>query len=461
MKEKISKHTIIKYHNAHKFLLSLCNVAEIHDYNQKRGDTTHTPLYLKRLTFLLKLLGNPEKGLNVIHVAGTSGKGTATAELHSILQAAGYMVGSFYSPHITTVSERIMFNDKLISAKEFTGIVEYLKPYLTECLDKSPYAIPSFFELMSAIAFIYFKKKKCDFVILEAGLGGKYDATNVIKKSIASVITEIGFDHTEILGNSLSQIAKEKLGIVKKNGILFTRDKRPAIKNLMKKHCESMGAVFVYNDSNGNKTIWKNKKKIFAEKAEERDVPYKEKISTSVSQYLGIEPEYIKKGIENAFLPCRFEIIGKTPLILLDGAHNKDKISWLVNKIKTDILAKKKIGKVHFIFSACANKSWITMCRQIAEIADSVAITRHTMHKRSSASLKKMKRAFKNIKPQIETSLFVDPLQALKETLKKAGKRDLIVATGSMYMLGDLRSFWIDEKKILENQTNRYKKSPL
>jgi len=201
------------YQEAVDFLESLINIPVPEYFFTAKGERrkiTERKIFIKRLNYLLKLINNPEENLKFIHITGTAGKTSTTFFVSSILQAAGFKVGSFISPHITSITERIRLGDKFIASEELSEIVEYLKPYLTQCAVSSPHGCPSFFETMLAVAFVYFKNNKCDYVVLEAGCGGLLDATNVIKKTEVAIITNVGLDHTSSLGETKEAIALNK-----------------------------------------------------------------------------------------------------------------------------------------------------------------------------------------------------------------------------------------------------------
>ncbi|MFH1956238.1 MAG: Mur ligase family protein, partial [Patescibacteria group bacterium] len=201
--------------------------------------------YLKRTEQLIKKLKINLNQFKFIHIAGTSGKGTVTAMVHQILHQAGYKIGSFYSPHPTTSIERIRVGVDYISPSDFVKILDKIKPVLEEMYSENrrgakfwntrfsgscvPTIMPSYFEIFFALALLYFKRKKCEYVILETGCGGEFDATNIIKKPLITAITNIGFDHTQLLGNTLQKIAKTKAGIIKPGSIFLTTEKIKAI----------------------------------------------------------------------------------------------------------------------------------------------------------------------------------------------------------------------------------------
>ena len=199
------------YYKAVKYLESLSNLSGP-DYMQARF---RNEFYLLRTKELIKELKIDLNQFKFVHVAGTSGKGSVTAMVHSILNQAGEQIGSFYSPHPTTSIERIRVNDKYISADDFAGLVEKIKRVINKMYVEGKYGKPGYFEIFFGLALLYFQKKKCSYVVLETGCGGEFDATNIIKKPLVTAITNIGYDHTQLLGKTLEKIAKTKAGIIK------------------------------------------------------------------------------------------------------------------------------------------------------------------------------------------------------------------------------------------------------
>lgn len=223
------------------FLQGLNNLPLDGDY---LVDKHHADRYIKRMRYFLNLIGNPDKGMKLIHIAGTSGKGTVTNMVHEILLASGKNVGSFTSPFVTTPIEQIKVGDAYISPDEFADIVEYLKPFIDVAYTEGPYGSPSYFEIFFSIALVYFQRKKCDWVVLEVGLGGRYDATNVIERPSVTAITNIDYDHTELLGKTLRKIASDKAGIIKSGSAFFTTEQRPALLKIFSSICDEKRVAF-------------------------------------------------------------------------------------------------------------------------------------------------------------------------------------------------------------------------
>jgi len=386
--------------------------------------------FLKRTRYFLDLVGSPDKDMKYVHVTGTAGKGTVSTMMEEVLSASGKKVGMYTSPFVTTPIDKIKANGKYISPASLVRLTEYLKPFMKKA-ESGPYGAPSAFELFFALALLYFKEEKCQWAVLEVGLGGRYDATNVIKKPEAALITTIDYDHTEILGKTLREIAYDKAGIIKKNCHFFTAEQRPALLKLFKKICKEQDASF--------EAIGKQKD----------HTQYNEALVARAAEFLGIKEKDIKKGIEHTRMPCRFEIVQKDPLVILDGAHNRAKIRSTIATLKN--YSYKKL----FVILALAetNRDHQAVLSELVPKADCVIATQMRGTNRRSVYagkiLAEMKR-YSTKKNSLE--MIEDPYEALSKTLKKAGKNDLVLVTGSFFLAGELRKKWYSEEWVLTHR---------
>lgn len=393
-------------------------------------DKHHADVYLKRMRYFLELLGNPDRGRKFIHIAGTSGKGTVTNMIHEILLTSGKKVGSFTSPFVTTSIEKIKAGDKYISPDEFADIVDYLKPFIDKSYVNGPYGRPSYFEIFLAITLVYFKKQKCDWVILEAGLGGRYDATNVIEKPVITAITNIDYDHTELLGKTLKKIAFDKAGIIKRGSEFFTAEQRVSLLKIFGEICREKH-VPLHQLPRQNNYQKRNKE-----------------LATAIARYLKISEKHIARGIKNARLMCRFETVQNKPLVIIDGAHNRSKIKTTVDNLK-----EIKFEKLYLIVGIAENKDHASILKQIIPLADYIFFTRFQNRGRECAHPKKLLiKAKKYLKKKASTEIFLDLERAALHALKKAGPEDLILIVGSFFLAGEARKFWFSEERILERR---------
>lgn len=336
---------------------------------------TFTKPGLERISALCEKLGNPQDELKFIHVAGTNGKGSFCSMLDSVLRAAGYKTGLFTSPYIKVFNERMQFCGKNIEDNDLAEITEYVKPYADSMEDK-----PTEFELITAIGFEYFKHKKCDVVILEAGMGGRLDSTNIIKSSLLSVITGISLDHTAFLGDTVEKIAAEKAGIIKENGSVLFGGNSKSVEEVIKAKAAEMGADYhfadktsldiVSSDLTGSTFNYLGYKEV--------NLPllglYQPSNAANVlcaleilkAKGITVSEKAVREGLLAARWPARFEIISRDPLIIFDGAHNPEGIETAVTSIK------RYFGdqKVCILTGVMKDKDYNYIAGKFAEISD-------------------------------------------------------------------------------------------
>lgn len=336
---------------------------------------TFTKPGLERISALCEKLGNPQDELKFIHVAGTNGKGSFCSMIDSVLRAAGYKTGLFTSPYIKVFNERMQFCGESISDEDLAEITEYVKPYADSMEDK-----PTEFELITAIGFEYFKRKKCDVVILEAGMGGRLDSTNIIKSSLLSVITGISLDHTAFLGDTVEKIAAEKAGIIKENGSVLFGGNSKSVEEVIKAKAAKMGADYhfadkssldiVSSDLTGSTFNYLGYKEV--------NLPllglYQPSNAANVlcaleilkAKGITVSEKAVREGLLAARWPARFEIISRDPLIIFDGAHNPEGIETAVTSIK------RYFGdqKVCILTGVMKDKDYNYIAGKFSEISD-------------------------------------------------------------------------------------------
>lgn len=418
------------------------------------GSIRNPKVYLERTKFFLNLIGNPQDKLKFIHVTGTSGKGSVSSMLQNIFSASGKKTGLFSSPYVTTSIEKASIDGKYISPDEFAEIVEYLKPKIDEANESCPFGRPTYFEIFLALSLLHFAKNKCDVVVLEVGCGGRHDATNVAGNTLAAVITNIGLDHTHIIGDTLEKIAYEKIGILKKDCLFFTSEKNPKMLEIFQKECEKKNVTMeVVDDFVREKEccdggmaveiegIWGE---VFSKLWGDHQ---KENISlaVSVAKNLGIEDGAIRKGIESANIPCRFEQVQKNPLIILDGAHNPSKMKTTAENVK-----KLEFEKLILVLGISETKDAQNSLREIVPPADHLIATSISFGKYLEGE--KLLEIAKNFSKK-EAIMEIEPniWKALEKALQIANEKDLILVSGSFYLAGELRKRWISEEWILDN----------
>ncbi len=385
----------------------------------------------------LEKIGNPQNKLSKsILIAGTNGKGSTAAILSSVLSAAGYSIGLFTSPHLFSYRERIKINGQNITKRAFSQVINTLKPFLDEPYQKLH---RTFFEVLTTVAFVHFEREKTDLNILEVGLGGRKDSTNVVMPLI-SCITPIGFDHTRTLGRSLSEIAREKCGIIRKGGVVVSSIQH---KNAMRviEHTVRKREALLYTTERyikvKHRTIDEKGIK-FSYRDEEYFFPFigRFQIKNLCTALLVIEilikkgftvtKRNMQKGLERCIWRGRFDIVSRSPLILLDGAHNPSAMREMVKSLK-EIFPRKKIIA---IFSCLTSKDKRGMARQLEKLTDTIILTKIDAER--AAEMPELKRAF------LKTVSIRDTIKnALSLAREFSDKNSLILITGSIYLVAE------------------------
>ena len=397
---------------------------------------------LKAISELLSRLGNPQNSYKTILIAGTNGKGSTAAMIASILCSAGYKVGLYTSPHLVDVRERIVINGKKISLKEFNWTIAYVKDKI-----KQPV---TYFEFLTAAAFVYFQRQKVDIAVLEVGLGGRLDATNVCKP-LVSVITNIALDHMDYLGNTLDSIAREKAGIIKQNGICITAAKQKIVLEVMKDVCLRRRAklyclgrdIKIKKQKNGFLTyqgLYRNINNLTIPLQGDHQLSNAALALAAIElcekNGFSVDDAAISAGLKNTHWEARLEVLQKQPLFLLDGAHNTAGINVLCRSLKKEFSYRRLI----LIFGALADKDYRRMLQKIVPLASIIILTQ-LKTKRAVPVNDIMETVKKMGYPAIVTE---NVNQAIEWAQVLATKQDLICATGSFYLAGEVKQAFRD-----------------
>jgi len=405
-------------------------------------------LSLDRILILMGYLGNPQDNLKFIHVAGTNGKGSTCAIIESILTTAGYKTGKFISPHLELINERMSVNGITISDDELERL-SCIVVEKTEKMVNEGFEHPTQFEIICAMAFVYFYEKECDIVVLEVGLGGRLDATNIIKTPLVSVITTIDYDHTDRLGNTIEEITGEKAGIIKQGGAVVSAPQKSSAMDVIKRACVEKGCNLITVDTGSLK--FENIQEEFQifdfEGYTNLSLGLKgahQLINASVAvktidelRKIGfvISDESIYRGLKSARNNGRFEILGHKPEIIIDGAHN---ISG-INALK-DALIKYYAGKrIILVMAVLSVKNYQEMVDILAPLADS-CIASEPVSDSALPAIELVRCFERNGKGCISAKEFS---QAVDLALAKAGEDDVICFCGSLYFIGHVRSYYI------------------
>ena len=399
-------------------------------------------LGLERIAELLDRLGRPQDGLRFIHVAGTNGKGSVCAMLDSVLREAGCRTGVFTSPHLRRFNERISAGGREITDGELAELAEQLRPHVEQMADK-----PTEFELSTAMALLFFQKKHCDPVILEVGLGGRLDATNVIPAPAAAVITSIGLDHTEVLGDTIEKIAAEKAGIIKPGTSVVLCGQDPAVEEVVREKCRSCGAAFrvtetarlLSADLSGQTVSYRGRENLrlglLGTYQGKNAAVVLDTLDVLRERGLSLPEEAVRRGLERAVWPGRFELLRRQPPVFVDGAHNPDGAEEL-----SACLTRYLPGqKVVFVMGVMADKDYPRMIRQLLPFAaEWIAVTPENGRALPSARLcAAVKDAFPG--PVFDAG---DVREGLSLALEQSGADGAVCAFGSLYMAGDVRAYF-------------------
>lgn len=391
---------------------------------------------LNNIKFVLKKLGNPEKNLKIIHIAGTNGKGSAASMLESVLITAGYNVGKFTSPHIIKFNERIVYNKKEIPDEEIAGFFDIIEK-ITEKYN----IYLNFFEVTTIIMFCYFNKLKPDYTIIECGLGGRLDATNT-GNSYLSVITNISFDHTAVLGNTLKEIAFEKAGIVHDGQICIFAGNHSELTEAVKNKTDNFVDIMTkYKniDISLDKTTLHTKislnNSIFEILLYGIFQGWNFLLVYETAKILKIEDSIIAKGISDVKWPGRFEIYSKDPLIILDAAHNTDSVKVL----RDNILSLYPKSETAVIISVLKDKNINEIFSLAEEFTDNIFCTSLSESHRGFTS-EELKNVIKRNDPSIEY-YFDDDLEKITRKALSLNKKVLIVC-GSFYLISKFKELY-------------------
>ncbi|MFU0784165.1 MAG: Folylpolyglutamate synthase/Dihydropteroate synthase [Thermoanaerobacterium thermosaccharolyticum] len=400
-------------------------------------------LGLDNIKRLLMHLGNPQNNLKFIHVAGTNGKGSTCAFINSILLEAGFKVGLYTSPYLEEFEERMRINNQNIPKDKLIYYVEYIKPIIEKIVDEG-YNHPTEFEIITAIAFKYFCDENVDFVVLEVGLGGRFDATNVIESSLVSVITTIDYDHMDKLGDTLEKIAFEKAGIIKENGTVvsfYQKDEALKVIEEVSRFKNASLSVMDINDvkikeSNSNHQVfdyknYKNLKISIIGKHQIYNASLAVMAVEKLKQYgINISEDVIRRGLSKTKWPGRIEVISRSPLIVIDGAHNPQGMTVL-----KDALNLFTYDRLILVIGMLKDKDTDSMLKLIVPEADLIITTKPISDRAYTAEELSQKIAYDDV-------LHFEKIDdAINEALKSAGKNDLILFCGSLYMIGHVRMY--------------------
>lgn len=438
------------YPEVYKYLNSLAN------YEKNINYSYPATLKLARIRDFLSLIGDPQQSLRSIHVAGSKGKGSTCVLVAYILRASGFSVGLYTSPHLNNFRERIRILlpsagkrkkaagdfEGMIPEKALANLVQELRPAITRYNRNSKYGELSFFEVYTCLAFLYFKRKQIDFVVLETGLGGRLDATNAAG-SLVCGITPLSFEHVDKLGKTLAKIAVEKAGIIKQQGaIVISAQQSKEAAKVIHARCKKfqaklyeVGRQIKYSESKRGLTIqglknnYQNLQLSLLGAHQAANAALAVGLVEGLSFYgFKIKASSIRQGVHQAVWPGRCEVAGRNPLIILDGAQNSASAQVLRKTIEDDF----KYRKLVLVLGISADKDIFGICKKLEPIADEIILTRADTPR--AAALGALAGYFKK---KLHLTQSVKEAKLLARRL--AGKNDLILVTGSLFVVGEFR----------------------
>ena len=410
-------------------------IAYIHTF----GWEQHAP-GLTRIRRLLELLGNPERSLRFVHAAGTNGKGSTCAMLASMLQKAGYQVGLNTSPHLVRFEERIRINGEMIPGETLAALVERIRP-LADAMEEHP----TEFELITVLALLYFKEEACDIVVLETGLGGELDASNVIDTPEVAILTAMGLDHSALLGNTLSEVASAKAGIIKPHGQVVSFGGCPEADAVFRRTCAKQGASLYQADFSriGHPVETLSGTRFTCAPYGELTLPllgdYQTKnamLAITAAEVLRehgwkLTNEAIREGIAAARWPGRLELLRPAhPAVLLDGAHNPHGMRATVDSLKKLLPDRKAV----LVLGIMADKAVDEMLDLLVPLTSEV----FTVTPDSPRAMKSSELADRILSRGIPARPCLSPADALRRAVSRAGSEGVVCVLGSLYLAGEI-----------------------
>lgn len=401
-------------------------------------------LGLENIRHLLNLMGNPQDKLRFVHIGGTNGKGSTTAFISSILIEAGYKTGIYTSPYIERFTERMKINNTEISEDDLARITGFVKEKI-EIMVENRENHPTEFEIVTAIAFQYFYESGCDVVVLEVGLGGRFDSTNVIETPVVSVITTISYDHMDRLGNTLREIAFEKAGIIKDNGCVVIYPQSEEVNEVFEEACRIKGAKlhkfdfgsikFKSYGIDGQEFEYEGygivKISLLGDHQIFNAVVAINTIEAMRNKGFRISESALKKGLAEAKWPGRLEIIRKNPLFIIDGAHNAEGAQALCRALKKYFPGKR----ITFITGIFKDKDYKAIIEAAIPIAQRfIAVSPTSERALPAAELGFFISSYCN---EVSVSDTID--NAIETSFRVTSADDIICAYGSLHFIGEIR----------------------
>ncbi len=458
--------TVETYEQAIEFLFGRINYERLHSSDYSTSD-----FRLDRMQQLLSLLGNPQNRLTTVHIAGTKGKGSTAVMIAEILSAADYHVGLYTSPHIQVFEERIRVGGVPLRPEQLVELVNSIRDAVA-VMDRAPGKnSPTYFEIATALAWLHFQREQVDFVVMEVGLGGRLDSTNICVPAV-SVITSISRDHTKLLGSEIASITREKAGIVKPgvsvvSGVM-DEEARSTLEAICRKrdaplvqldrdiHYKYRGPAGTYDCGTGDAVArvdvrafgrdWSGVPLPMVGEHQARNAAVVlGVIHVLASQGYEIADNAIEAGMRQVRCPLRIEVLSRQPLVIADAAHNWASISELLNTLDGEFIARRRV----LVFGTTKDKDVSGLLRQLLPRFETVILTQYLSNPRA-VPYQQLQRQVQAISGAA-THLAADPATAWKLAKRFAHAEDMICITGSFFVAAEMRDIIIDETREVDS----------
>ncbi len=407
---------------------------------------------LRHVEKLLDRMGNPQLAARTVHIAGTKGKGSVSAMIAQVLSTSGYRTGLYTSPHLLNLRERIKVDGTLISEPEFAAAMAEVKPFIESMKQDSDSQPLTYFEALTALAFVYFREKRVDFQVLEVGLGGRLDATNVVSKPSVCVITAISFDHMQILGNTLAQIAREKAGIIKPGCWVAISPQPEEAASVFSEICrqKEAKAIWVGKDVtwhkingdldhqslviNGTKGEYKVNIPLLGDFQLENASTAVAALEILASKGFAVSPGNIAQGLAQVKWPGRFQVVRRQPTVLIDGAHNVESIKRLVENLKAYFPGKR----IFLVFGTSSDKDITGIVKELVPISQHVIVTQASHSRAAPTATLATEFSKYGIEPENKGTV----TEAISRALSRAENTDVICVTGSLFVVAEALGYF-------------------
>jgi dihydrofolate synthase/folylpolyglutamate synthase len=432
---------------------------ELHRLIGKEKFSAPINLRLERITHLLELLGNPHRDFPAIHVGGTSGKGSTATMISHILAAADYKTGLHLSPHLQILNERHQINNQVAPTSQLARLFREMAPAIEKVAAENPFGKPSYFEAQFALAMLLFHTEKVDVAVVEVGLGGARDATNVLPAQVA-VLTSVGLDHTAILGDTIEAIARDKSGIIKPGQTVICGFLPESTREIVREKCEKESARLLQLNENFLGSFDEQSETCFLETPAGKLKDVKLNLSgkfqatnaacalaaVQALPHFSISEAAIRQGLQSARLPGRLEVIQKNPTVVLDGAHNPDKMKFAADEVTRKYKSPRRITVVAF-------KSDKDVAATLPHVLVGTDLLIISVFKPKGLweplPPEQIAEIARSQQPGLPIKICPEPAAAVQQALATANPDDLVWFTGSLYFVGDVREFWYSSAQLV------------